>query len=238
MNQTLPLVQVQVLDAVALAAWLTCWCGYAVFADRLRRGSRNLMTVMHLYRLKWMERMLEREVRIGDTNILSTLNRSAGLFASTSVFIVAGLLTLLGALDEAALLSRRLVFVAEAPAVVWEVRVLTLVLVFVYAFFKFIWALRQFNVGLQVMGAAPEHSDLQSPDRSAFARITSRVISLGTDTFNAGVRAYYFGLAMLSWFIHPGLFIAASVWVVLVLYRREFRSKTLATLTTGLRDAG
>ncbi len=236
MNHMLPHLQLPLLDVIALLTFLACWIGYAQFADRLRRGARSLMTVMHLYRLKWMERMLEREVRIGDTNVLSTMNRSSGLFASTSVFIVAGLLTLLGALDEAALLSKRLFFFAEGSPLVWEVRVLTLVMVFVYAFFKFIWSLRQFNVALQVMGAAPEHSDLQAPDRTSFARVASRIISLGTDTFNAGVRAYYFGLAMLSWFVHPFVFMLASVWVVLVLYRREFRSKTLATLLTGLRD--
>ena len=48
--------------------------------------------------------------------------------------------------------------------------------------------------------------------------------------FNAGVRAYYFGLAALGWFLHPWLFMALTGWVVLVLYRREFRSKLLRTL--------
>ena len=40
--------------------------------------------------------------------------------------------------------------------------------------------------------------------------------------FNNGLRAYYFGLAAVTWFLHPYAVFAATVWVVLVLYRREF----------------
>ena len=112
----------------------------------------------------------------------------------------------------------------------WNIKILTLMVVFVYAFFKFIWSLRQFNVGLQIMGAAPEHSDLQAPDRTSFARITSRVISLGTDTFNAGVRAYYFGLAASGWLLSPLVLGTLALTVLIVLYRRDFRSPALELL--------
>jgi uncharacterized membrane protein len=44
------------------------------------------------------------------------------------------------------------------------------------------------------------------------------------------MRAYYFGLAGLAWFVHPLLFVCASLWVVLVAWRREFRSTSLKIL--------
>lgn len=236
MTETLPYVHLPPLDAAALAVVFLCWAGYALFADRFRRGSGNLMTIMHLYRVKWMERMLMREIRIGDSAILTAMNQSNALFASTSVAIVAGLITLLGAVDKLAALSTQLPFVVQASQLVWEVKVLMLLFVFVYAFFKFIWSLRQFNFGLQLVGAAPLYDDLQAGDRVSYPKMAGRIISLGVDTFNRGVRAYYFGLAMLSWFLHPVAFMVASVWVVLVLYRREFRSKTLATLIAGMHE--
>src|SRR3954449_1737799 len=48
------------------------------------------------------------------------------------------------------------------------------------------------------------------------------------------MRTYYFGLAALSWFVHPYLLMALTVAVVLVVYRREFRSRTLETITARL----
>jgi len=56
------------------------------------------------------------------------------------------------------------------------------------------------------------------------------VISGAVLNFNRGVRAYYFGLAALSWFMHPMLFAAVTIWVVAVVYRREFMSPTLTLL--------
>ena len=48
--------------------------------------------------------------------------------------------------------------------------------------------------------------------------------------FNNGLRAYYFALAALTWFLHPWLMVAATGWVVYILYQREFHSKTLIAL--------
>ena len=44
-------------------------------------------------------------------------------------------------------------------------------------------------------------------------------------------------LATLTWFIQPWVFGVVCVWVVLVLYRREFRSVTLRALTEPGGDA-
>jgi uncharacterized membrane protein len=62
------------------------------------------------------------------------------------------------------------------------------------------------------------------------AECTARVATSTARHFNRGMRAYYFGIAALSWFVHPWLFVIATAWVVVVLYRREFRSRLLATL--------
>jgi uncharacterized membrane protein len=69
--------------------------------------------------------------------------------------------------------------------------------------------------------------------------IAERLATIATSSarhYNRGIRAYYFGLAALGWFIHPWLLVLSSAWVVLVLHRREFRSRLLKTL--GLPDAG
>jgi uncharacterized membrane protein len=41
---------------------------------------------------------------------------------------------------------------------------------------------------------------------------------------NTGLRAYYFGLAAITWLVHPLALIAASLLVLAELHRREFRS--------------
>jgi uncharacterized membrane protein len=77
----------------------------------------------------------------------------------------------------------------------------------------------------------PNDRDIALSKDTAFTM--ARLSSLGAKHFNDGVRAYYFALAELSWFLHPVAFILSTTWIVLVLYRREYQSKALKLLTRG-----
>jgi uncharacterized membrane protein len=222
------------LDFFALVWVVVCWVGYTLFADRDGGKSRTLMVAMREYRQIWMERMLTRENRMVDINLMSTLMRSVSLFASTTIFILAGLLAILGSVDEVRAILTALPFTVETTRAMWEIKLLLLLVIFVYAFFKFAWSLRQFNYAIVFIGAAPEAGpdigEEANAERDAFGARAARITTLAVQSFNRGLRAYYFGLAALSWFIHPGLFIVSSLWVVGVLYRREFHSRTLKAL--------
>ena len=63
-------------DMLALGWFFLCWVGYAWYADHRRWGTRELASVLHEYRLRWMRRVLERENRIADTVVLQTVMRS------------------------------------------------------------------------------------------------------------------------------------------------------------------
>jgi len=218
------------IDLAALVWFLLVWNGYTFFADRLKKGGLSLHTVMKKHRAGWMHQMLRRENRIVDATIMSTLMRSVSLFSSTTLLILAGLLAVLGAVDKAQALVQGIPFVIEVSKTTWELKLLTLVLIFIYTFFKFAWAVRQFNYSVILIGAAPPPAEADTPEARAFATGVGDVIALAVSNFNRGMRAYYFGLAALSWFLHPLLFALVTLWVVGVVYRREFRSQTLGFL--------
>ena len=190
-----------VVDLAAVVWFFACWIGYTIVADHLSRDDDNVVAIQHRYRRRWMDLMLQREMRMGDVQIVATIIRSASLFASTSLFILAGLVTILGALDKAREVGSGLTFIVDAPRELWEIKVLLLILIFVYAFFKFAWAMRQINIALVVIGAAPLPGVDDGIDHGDYAERAARVLSRSVNTFNRGQRAYYFGLAALSWFI-------------------------------------
>jgi uncharacterized membrane protein len=218
-----------ILELSAFTWFLVCWLGYTQYADRRARHKLTLMSVMHSYRMQWMYEMLRRDVRIVDSNIVMILARSATFLASTTIFILAGLIAILGTMDTAMQVVGELRYVVQSTREIWELKLFALLLVFIYAFFKFTWSMRHFNYLSIMIGAAPSSSEL--PDwGESFAERAAKVSSKATNTFNRGLRAYYFGLAFLSWFLHPMLFIVATTLVVGVLYRREFRSGMLHEL--------
>ncbi|MDA0997454.1 MAG: DUF599 domain-containing protein [Proteobacteria bacterium] len=111
-----------------------------------------------------------------------------------------------------------------------EIQLLTLACIFVFAFFKFLWSIRLFNNVLVLIGAAPQPGQCDEVIKREYPRQTTLVIGRAAMNFNGGSRTYYFGLDLLPWFVHPYLLIVSTVIVILVLYRRDFRSVTLQLL--------
>ncbi|MCW8914845.1 MAG: DUF599 family protein [Magnetovibrio sp.] len=218
------------IDLAALAWLILVWNGYMIFADRFKVGGYSLMTVMKKHRAGWMRQMLNRENRVVDTTIMSALMRSVGLFSSITLLILAGLLAILGSIDKIQALAEGVPYVTEMSKASWELKIAMLIMIFIYAFFKCAWSLRQFNYSIILIGAAPPVAEAQTEAAQKFADGAGEVIALAVSNFNRAMRAYYFGLAGLAWFLHPVLFILSTLWVIAVVYRREFRSQTLANL--------
>lgn len=220
------------LHLLAIAWFLLCWGGYSRYALLKGRATPCLASVLHLYREDWMRRMLLRDNRIADANVIGNLERNASFFASSTLIILAGILTVLGASDRAVSLLADLPFVQAASREMSEVKLLCLGMVFVYAFFTFSWCMRQYNFAAVLVGSAPMIGErhVTEQERKAFAERTARVISMAANQFNQGLRAYYFGMAALAWFINPWFFMLVSAGVVLVLYRREFHSDVLEVM--------
>ena len=76
--------------------------------------------------------------------------------------------------------------------------------------------MRQLNYCSIMVGAVAGPGDLTDADRKK-AENASRVASIALDPTNRGIRAYYFGLALLAWHIHPFALMVSAVLVVAVL---------------------
>ncbi len=211
------------LDLVALAWFVALWLGYAKLVDRPLWPRANINRAMHAHRAAWMRQMVQRENRITDAALIGHVMQSVSFFASTTVIVVAALLSALGAIDDIRAAVAELPFAQEAPRSAWQAKVLLLIGLFVYAFFKFSWSIRQWNYCCVMIGTAPP-APVPEQDAALVAERASRVASSASLGFNSGLRAYYFALGMLAWFVHPLAFMATTAWIMGVLAWRQFRS--------------
>ncbi len=223
---TLPLPWLDMLALTWFALW---WLGYVWYTDYHRVEQPSLRRETDRFVRDWMARMVERDNRMVDVNVMRNLTRSSQFFASTTMLILGALVALMGYAEKAAGVLAELPFTQQVSERVWELKILLLVLIFVYAFFKFSWSIRQFGLCSILVGAT------QKPpaDAEQYATHIDRValiIAFANGNFNNGLRAYYFGVAALSWFLHPVLMIVITLGVVYVLHQREFRSRTLQAL--------
>ncbi len=221
-------------DAIAFAVFVAAWVSYTWVADTSRLAERSVTRRMNKFRRDWSRSILTREVRIADTAMVSNFLSGISLFASTAILIVGGLVALLGAGEQAIRAMDALAFVPDTPLGVWELKVLLLIAIFIYAFFKFAWAFRLSNYASILVGAGPLVTGAWTAAAETHAERIARMMTLVAHHTNRGLRAYFFALAALAWFLHPAALIVATALVIRVLYRREFRSRALATLTDPL----
>jgi uncharacterized membrane protein len=219
---------VSLLDWSALGWFLLVWGGYGWFSERSRWAQHGLMGASHRFRLQWARQMLGRELRMTDAALVGNLMQSVSFYANTTIYIIAGLLAVLGAMDPLIRFAADLPFARQTSRELGEVKLVLLLTVFVVAYFKFTWSLRQFNMLSILIGASPVGMTGQ-PAEAAAERLAT-VNSLAGDEFNRGIRSYYFGLAAVTWFVQPWLFVCVTTLVLVVLYQRDFASPLLAMM--------
>jgi len=220
-------------DWAALSTFFCGWVGYALFARKQAGIKPSILAATNRIRRQWMLQTTYREVRVIDGVVVQSLSTSPSFFASTTILIIGGLLAVLGS-SNASELVREIPFAARTTVLVFDLKIVLMLAIFVYAFFRFTWSMRQYTFGALLVASAPEAEQFQSLalSRDEFADRAGRVVGLAAETFNDGLRAYYFAFAAVSWFLSPLAFVLATGGVIYILYQREFHSDVLVVLNS------
>ena len=212
------------VDILAVSFFVLEWTVYAVTLERTDYGRNSLSSRMHAYREIWIRRLLDRETRMVDMQIMAALQNGTAFFASTSLIAVGGALALLRSTNEALAVFRALpVDLTPSPAL-WEIKCVGLILIFIYAFFKFAWSYRLFNYVAILLGAMPPAQQRDTPEAEAHVIRTTRLFEAAGRHFNRGQRGFFFALGYLGWFVSPWVLFLSTAAVVVVTWRRQFAS--------------
>ena len=224
-------------DWAAVGLFFAGWFGYALFARRRSDEQPSVLAATNHIRRQWMLQATYREVRVFDGIVIQNLSTSPSFFASTTILIIGGLLAVLGTTEKASELVSEIPFAARTSVLVFDLKVILMLAIFVYAFFRFTWSMRQYTFGALLVASIPERDQLIERGaegealRQDFAERAGRVVGMAAETFNDGLRGYYFAFAAIGWFFSPLVFVLATLGVVVILYWREFRSEVLEVLT-------
>jgi len=222
---------ITLVDIIALIVFFSCWVGYRYFAELGKRGREGLVGITHEYRLQWAMESTAREIPVACGSLTGNLMNSVSFYASTTIYIIAGLFALFGTIDQLEVLTVDMHLTDRVSRELIQLKLLLLIFIFITAYFKFTWSLRQFNFLCILIGGTVYEKNM--PNKEHWLKISKRMARINSQAgneFNRGIRSYYYGIASLSWFIHPWLFIAATIWVTGLLYHRDFHSKALKIL--------
>lgn len=209
--------------AVFVAGWL--WIGWRIENPPKTRPS--VSQLMSDFRREWMDQMVERNPRIFDSMIVSSLRQATAFFASATMIALGGGLALVGNPAPLADVAEDLIL-TDTPDFIWEIKILCAVAMLTNAFLAFVWSHRLFGYSSVLMAAVP--NDPAHKDAFFRARQAAEVNIAAARNFNRGLRSTYFSLAALAWMMGAVPLIAASVATIAILYRREFASRSRSFL--------
>lgn len=221
------------LDLFALPIFLASWVGYTMFAKKKAKTTDCIARCLHQHRIHWMYEIMTRDIRVGDAALLANLERNIAFFASSTLLVLAGVLTLFAQVEKLESVITSLPYAAFSSHLATQLKLALLAFVFVMAFFHFTWSMRQYGFLNVMIGAAPIDLAGTNENLKKYAKQMAVVQDQAAHSYNYGLRSYYFSLAAIGWFFHPLLLIGSSLLVVFTLYNREFKSKSVNAITRG-----
>lgn len=221
------------VDIIALSIFILSWSGYSAFARKKAKSTHCLARSLHQHRILWMHQLLTRTVRVSEASLLANLERNITFFASSTLLILAGVLTLFSKVEALEAVIKYMPNADFSGHTATQLKLSLVAFIFVIAFFNFTWSIRQYGFVNVMIGAAPTVKGKLNDNMSKYALQIATVQAQAANSYNYGLRAYYFSLAALCWFYHPLAFMLASALIVITLYMREFKSIAVKAFTKG-----
>jgi uncharacterized membrane protein len=215
------------LDMIGLALLIILWVSIGWRIENPSSQKPSTSWLMADYRRQWMVQMVGRDVRIFDAQTIGTLRQGTSFFASTCVIAIGGTLALIGNADQVAGVAADLTDASD-PEIVWEMKLLVIVVFLTNAFLKFVWSNRLFGYCSVLVGATP--NDTNAPKTRGFSHKAAELNITAARTFNRGLRAIYFAFAAVAWLAGPIPLIVAAIVTCFVIWRREFASHSRKVL--------
>lgn len=225
-------------DIFAFCFFFFAWFFISKLSSRynFNKDKTSLHIITKSVRNQWMHRMLNRENRIYDVSLLGHLMRSVSFFASTSLIVLASFITVFGIVEDAIQVTSDIPLAQHISPAFWKLKLLLMVVIFIFVFFKLVWSIKQYNATIFMIGAAPEYT-APKEEKELYAENLGIVINRASRHFVDGMRGYEYALAALAWFINPYLFIVSTILVSLVTYRREFASRIMVAMNPMTNDS-
>lgn len=209
-----------VADLYALAVFLIVWLFYQPLLHFIGRG-RGMNRDMSVIRRAWMEAMVRRENRFMDANLIGHVLSSASFFASTNLLVIAAVIGALFGGEQTWKAISGFSLLARSTPLLFDIKLVVIVFALVRGLLDFIWAIRQLNYFLGIIGAIPEAA---GPAKDAYGEAAAAVLDPALSAFSSGVRGYYFALAAAAWLIGPYASIAATIAAAWLLIHRQLAS--------------
>lgn len=205
---------------------LIFWATYGFLSQMIELKRPSTSTLMAMQRQRWVQNAVRRDTPL-DGILTGNIMSAVSFFASTSVLLILAMFAVLGQLDQLLPTISSLSWGDDYSTFDYQLHFVVMLIMTVMAFLSFTLSLRHFNHFCILLGAA-DHSVNSDP---AEVKAMTSLNTQGARHFNNGIRAYYFSIANVAWFLSStiGIFVA-FITIGFIIYREYFSAARTALL--------
>ncbi len=203
---------------------LLCYLAYNIIVPQIEKVRPSLSSIMNMQRRRWVANASRRESPF-DAILSGNIMGSVSFLASTAVLLILAIFAVFGQVPALMTALGELSLERTYTALDVQLHLVVMLAMFVLAFFAFTLSLRQFNHFCIMLGAIDHDTPLTDDEIDAITAMNA----LGARNFNSGIRAYYFSVATVAWFVSEWLPLAACLATIIILAHREFFSSAHRT---------
>lgn len=203
---------------------LLCYLAYNIIVPQIEKVRPSLSSIMNMQRRRWVANASRRESPF-DAILSGNIMGSVSFLASTAVLLILAIFAVFGQVPALMTALGELSLERTYSALDVQLHLVVMLAMFVLAFFAFTLSLRQFNHFCIMLGAIDHDTPLTEDEIDAITAMNA----LGARNFNSGIRAYYFSVATVAWFVSEWLPLAACLVTIVILAHREFFSSAHRT---------
>jgi uncharacterized membrane protein len=203
---------------------LLAYFAYNIVVPLIEKRRPSLSVIMNMQRRRWVANATRRDTPF-DAILSGNIMQSVSFLASTAVLLVLAVFAVFGQLPTLMEALESISLDRAYTVLDVQIHLAVMLAMFVLAFFAFTLSLRQFNHFCIMLGALDHDRETSEDEIDAIAQMNA----LGARNFNSGIRAYYFSVATVAWFVSEWVGVAVCLLTVLVLAHREFFSSAHRT---------
>lgn len=184
----------------------------------------TVQAINRIARTAWVETIMQNDKNaVLAVQTLRNSTMAATFLASTAVLMIIGVLTLSEQGEKLEATWHALNVMGAINPMLWMAKLILLLLDLFVAFFSFTMAIRVFNhVGYMINVPLELNHKMITP-----VHVATHLNRAG-HFYSLGMRAYYFLVPLVFWLFGPHFMLAATVGLIMVLYRIDRAPKVMA----------
>jgi len=206
---------------------LIFWTFYGLLSQAIGTQRPSMSSLMARQRQRWVQNAVRRDTPI-DGILTGNIMSAVSFFASTSVLLILAMFAVIGQLNDLLPTIRSLGWGSVYTDFDYQAHFVVMLVMTVMAFLSFTLSLRHFNHFCILLGAADHATDADPAEVRAMSDLNAQ----GARHFNSGIRAYYFSLANVGWFISSTVGIIMAVGTIGFIIYREYFSAARGAIAT------